>query len=290
METLKAILMGLVQGVTEFLPISSSGHLAIMRHVLHMQLDDGALFDVMLHFGTLVAVIVAFRKDIWKLICEFFNILLTCLANLLIAFKRINNKSIPYIKVISTTYRKLVVMIIISTIPTGILGIVGGELVEKASEYLIFTGVCLFITAALLIVADFCSNGKDKIKDVPYSGAFLLGIAQGIATLPGISRSGTTISCGMMIGMSRKTAVRYSFIMSIPAILGAVVVKIADIGKEKINPSMIPGYVLGTITAGIVGFLSIKFLIGFIKNKKYFGFAIYCFALGIVAIAYSIMK
>lgn len=287
MEILKALLMGLVQGFTEFLPVSSSGHLAILSNVLHVQMDSTILYEVMLHFGTLIAVIIVFREDIGKLIREFFMMLLTCIANLVICIKRAGGKSeMEYIKVVNNSYRKMVLMVIISTIPTGILGFLGGELIEKASESLLIVGVCLLITAVMLVIADVFPRGKDRIKDVPYPGAFLLGIAQGIATLPGISRSGFTISCGIMIGMTKKTAVRYSFIMSIPAILGATILKLLDLSKEPINTKMLPGYILGTIIAGVTGYISIKYMLKIVRKRRYFGFAIYCVALAAIAIAY----
>ena len=291
MNILKALLMGLVQGVTEFLPVSSSGHLAIFKKVLGINLDSGNYFDVMLHLGTLVAVIIVFREDILGMIREFWGMLVTIFANFLVfIMRRKGRKDYEYFKVVNSSYRKLVLMVLISTVPTGILGMVGSELVEKASETLWIVGICLLLTSLLLFLADRHTDGKMRIKDAPYSSAFLMGISQGIATMPGLSRSGTTIATGLMLGYNKKLAVKYSFIMSIPAILGAVVVKLGDLKNEAFGSANLPGYILGTIVAGVTGYFSIKYMLKLIKNKRYTGFAIYCAVLGAVAIVFSIVK
>lgn len=291
MNIIKALLMGLIQGVTEFLPVSSSGHLAIFKQVLGINLDSGMYFDVMLHLGTLVAVIIVFREDIWGMIREFWGMLVTIFANFLVFIvRRRGNTEYKYFKVINSSYRKLVLMVIISTIPTGILGMVGSDLIEKASGTLWVVGMCLILTAVLLLLADKHPDGTMRIKDAPYSSAFILGIAQGIATMPGLSRSGTTIATGLMLGYNKKLAVKYSFIMSISAILGAVVVKIGSFKNEAFGSANLPGYILGTIVAGVTGYFSIKYMLKLIKTKRYFGFAIYCAVLGIVAIVFSIVK
>lgn len=148
MNIIKALLMGLIQGVTEFLPVSSSGHLAIFKQVLGINLDSGMYFDVMLHLGTLVAVIIVFREDIWGMIREFWGMLVTIFANFLVFIvRRRGNTEYKYFKVINSSYRKLVLMVVISTIPTGILGMVGSDLIEKASGTLWVVGMCLILTA-----------------------------------------------------------------------------------------------------------------------------------------------
>ncbi len=291
MNILKALLMGLVQGITEFLPVSSSGHLAIFKKVLGINLDSGMYFDVMLHLGTLVAVIIVFREDIWGMIREFWGMLVTIFANFLVfIMRRKGNTRYTYFKVVNSSYRKLVLMVLISTVPTGILGMVGSELVERASETLWIVGICLILTAVLLFLADKHPDGTMRIKDASYSGAFIMGISQGVATMPGLSRSGTTIATGLMLGYNKKLAVKYSFIMSIPAILGAVVVKLGDLKNEAFGSANLPGYILGTVVAGVTGYFSIKYMLKLIRRKRYIGFAIYCAVLGVVAIVFSIVR
>lgn len=290
MNVFKSLVMGIVQGITEFLPVSSSGHLAIFEQLLDMNLENGIYFDIMLHFGTLIAVIVAFREDVWGMIRETWRMLVTVFANLLVFIaKKKGNTRYTYFKVINSSYRKLVLMVIISTIPTGILGIVGAKLVSAVSDSLWIVGIYLIITGILLLLADY-RHGILKIKDATYSSAFLLGIVQGVATMPGLSRSGTTIATARMMGYNKKLAVKYSFIMSIPAVFGAMVVKFKNIGNEAFGSSNLPGYLIGTISAGITGYFAIKIMLKLIKNRKYTGFSIYCFAAGVAAILISVFK
>ncbi len=289
MNILKALLMGLIQGVTEFLPVSSSGHLAIFRHILKLELDSGNYFDVLLHMGTLAAVIVVFREDIWGMLREFWGMLLTVFANLLIFIKRRRGDNrYTYLKVVNSSYRKLVLMVLISTVPTGILGIAGNELVELASGTLWIVGLFLILTSVLLFLADRHPDGRLRVRDASYSGAFIMGIAQGVATMPGLSRSGTTIAAGLMMGYNKKLAVKYSFIMSIPAIIGAMVVKIGDLKNEAFGSANLPGYILGTVVAFGVGIVSLKYMLKLIRRKRYIGFSIYCLVIGLVAVGYSV--
>ena len=289
MDILKSIFLGLVQGATEFLPVSSSGHLAIFKHVFHMDLNSGVFFDVMLHLGTLIALIIVFREDIWGMIREFFGILQTLFANLLVFIMRKKGDTrYTYFKVVNSSYRKLVLMVLISTVPTGILGAVGSSVVEKASGQLWLVGIFLMITATLLFIADRHPRGTVRIKDATYSGAFILGIAQGIATMPGLSRSGTTIAAGILLGYNKKLAVKYSFIMSIPAVFGAIVFELKDIKSEVFGSANLPGYLLGTVAAGVVGFFCLKFMLKLVRSRKYIGFSIYCLVMGLLAIGYSI--
>ncbi len=291
MNILKAILMGVIQGATEFLPVSSSGHLAICKQILGLKLDNGLFFDILLHLGTLVSIIVVFHEDIWRMIQEFFFMLATCFANLIVFFKRRRGDTrYTYFKIVNSSYRKLVLMVIISTIPTGILGIVGKDMIAMASETLWVVGACLIATSALLFLADRHPDGTLRVKNAPYSSAFIVGIAQGVATLPGLSRSGTTIATGMLLGYNKKLAVKYSFIMSIPAVLGAVLVDFKDFGSEPIGSANLPGYILGTITAGIVGYFCIKFMLKLIRRKRYIGFSIYCLVVGLITLGFSIFK
>lgn len=288
MSILQAIIMGIVQGIAEFLPISSSGHLAIMKHVLNINTDTGLLFDVMLHFGTLLAVFVAFWKDIKELIVEGFGIIGDFFINVWRWICNIYAKEKQeYKKVIHTAYRKFVMLIIVSTIPTGIFAIVFDDVIEVTSETLIVPGLCLLLTGVLLLIADRTTPGKKRANDASYANAGVIGLAQGVATLPGLSRSGTTITTCLMCGFDKNFAVKYSFIMSIPAILGAVVKKFMDFGKITFTNTEIIGYVLGTVIAAIVGYICIKTMLVIVRGKKYKGFAYYCFVIGSIAIIWN---
>lgn len=291
MNILKSILLGLVQGLTEFLPVSSSGHLAIFGKILGTNLDSEIYFNVLLHFGTLIAIIIVFHEDIWHMIQEFFQMLLIIFANFIVFIKRRRGDTkYTYFKVVNSNYKKLVLMIIISTIPTGIIGLFGGDFTELATNTLWFVGICLIITSVLLMLADSKSDNTMKINEAKYSDAYFIGVAQGVATLPGISRSGATIATGMMLGFNKQLAIKYSFLMSIPAILGAVVVELGGNKNVVFGSANLPGYILGTITAAVSGYFAIKFMLKLIKNKSYKGFSIYCIIAGVAGIFLSFIK
>lgn len=289
MSLLEAILMGLIQGITEFLPVSSSGHLALFQ--IAFDLDEvGLLFDCLLHFGTLLAVFAVYYRDIWKMICEGFALLGDFFANIGVAFARLfGNKEKRYRRVICNGYRKFDMLVIVSTIPTGIIGVVASDLIELASTILLVPGICLLITSILLFIADRCKEGHKTPKHVSYTNAFVIGICQGIATMPGISRSGTTITACLLSGFDRKFAVKYSFIMSIPAILGSVVLQVFEIKQLDIGTTQWIYYGIGTLVAAVVGYICIKIMLYVVKEKKYTFFSIYCLIVGMISIVAYIM-
>lgn len=292
MNLFQSIIMGIVQGITEFLPVSSSGHLAIFKHILHIETDTGILFDILLHIGTLIAIFTVFFKDIKELIIEGCRLIGDVVMNLVAFFKNLSAKDNPepYRKVISSSSRKFVLLIIVSTIPTGIIGVLGGDIVEVAADTLIVPGICLLITSVLLLIADGVRGGRKKIGGVTYTNGFVLGICQGIATLPGLSRSGTTITACLLSGFERGLAVKYSFIMSIPAILGAAILELKDIGSLSIGAGEWISYLVGMLVAAAVGYICIKVMLQVVRKKKFKGFSIYCAVVGIIAIIASFVK
>lgn len=285
MTVIESILLGIVQGVTEFLPVSSSGHLAILQNIFHVETNGSMLFDIMLHLGTLVAVFIVYHRDIWNMIKEAIFMLGDIFRNLRIFFlNRIHKTSLKYRKVVHNSYRKFVVLILISTVPTGIIGVLGKDLITAASATLLIPGICLLITGVLLLIADLAKEGRKKPREVSYTNGLLIGTAQGIATLPGLSRSGTTIAACILCGLDRKFAVKYSFILSIPAILGAAVLEVKDVIAEPIEMGQIGIYAIGTVFAAVVGYVCIKTMLVIVRNKKFKYFSYYCFVVGIVAI------
>ena len=266
-------------------PVSSSGHLAIFKHLFHIDLGTGILFDVLLHLGTLISVFVAFRKDILRLIVDGFSIVIDFFYNVPIFFRNLGRaEKESYYELVSTPGRKMVMMIIVATIPTGILGIVGKDFVEYAQGSLLIPGICLLVTAILLFFVDYLPANNKKIKDITYLNGFETGIVQGIATLPGISRSGSTMAACIFLGFDRKFAVKFSFLMSIPAVLGAVVLEIKDISMASIEHSELVAYLMGMFSAAIVGYIAIKTVLVVVKKRKFIVFSIYCFAVGVLAI------
>lgn len=291
MSVINAVLMGLIQGLTEFLPVSSSGHLAIFKILFGVNTDTGILFDVMLHVGTLGAVFAAFSKDIRKLIIETLKIIMDLAENFqLYLSNRKDGKSRSYRKIVNNNYRKFVMLILVSTIPTGILGYTARGLVEMAGTVLLFPGIGLLITGILLLVVDFVNFGSKVPKDTTYANAMWIGICQGLASFPGISRSGMTICASLLCGLSRKFAVKYSFLMSVPAIIGAAVLELGEFGGESMTVGLGFTYLLGAAVAGVVGYFCIKTMLVLIRKKKFRYFSYYCFLAGAIAIVGYFVK
>lgn len=278
-----AVIMGIVQGVTEFLPVSSSGHLAVFGKLFGISEPD-LTFDVLLHIGTLLAVFVVYFNDIKKLVIEGFKLLFDLFRNIGLLFRsKIGKKQVKYHKLVNSAYRKFVVLIIVSTIPTGIIGMLLKSTVELVKTDLLIVGVCLFITACLLVICDMSEEGSKKPKNASYANALIVGAAQGAAVLPGISRSGTTIAVCTRLGFEPKFAVKYSFILSIPAILGAAVLDVKDFVKAVPSCRSLGPYIVGTLVAAVVGYICIRSLLKIVTGRKMKYFAGYCVAAGLVS-------
>lgn len=288
MTFLQAVIMGLVQGITEFLPISSSGHLVLIKHLLKMEMDTGIVFDVMLHMGTLIAVFIAFWTDIKRLFIEMLRIIRDIWLNLKIF---LHNKKADdarrYHKILQNNYRKFVVLIVISTIPTAVIGLLFQSLVVQASGSLLASGIGLLITSVLLLVTDYSPGGKKIPLDVTYGMAVVIGVCQGIAVFPGISRSGITIIACLLMGFQKKFAIKYSFIMSIPAIIGALILELGEIPKAGISGPEILYCLVGMAVAAAVGFFCIRTMITFVQKRKFKIFSCYCLVIGIVSLIYN---
>lgn len=287
MSFIEAIIMGIIQGLTEFLPVSSSGHLAIFKNIFHISTDTGLLYDVMLHIATLAAICVVYWKDVKELVINGCCMVGLWILNAGIWFGNLlrskeNRK--PFKAVITTPYRRFVLMILISTIPTGILGVVLEKVIGSASELLILPGICLILTAILLFIADRAKIGDKTEESASYKNSLMIGLAQGVATLPGLSRSGTTITACLLSGFSKEFAVKYSFIMSIPAILGAMILQLKDFKAADFAGGLFWNYLAGMIVAGVVGYICIKTMLVIVKKNKFTIFSIYCLIAGIASV------
>ncbi len=285
MSLINSILMGLIQGVTEFLPVSSSGHLAIFQIMFGMDTDTGLLFDVLLHVGTMAAVIVAFYRDIWILLRELFNMIGDLCYNFITFFARFRDYGRKYRKIIDSSFRKFVLLIIVSTIPTAIIGYLLRNIVAFASTILLVPGCCLLITAGILLLGDLAKRGRKGPGSATYTNALVIGICQGFATFPGISRSGMTITACILCGFKRDFAVKYSFILSVPAVLGAMIVELRDATTAVIPVSQVLIYIVGMIIAAAVGYVCIKLMLVIVRSRKFKYFSIYCAVIGIICIA-----
>ncbi|MCI8878339.1 MAG: undecaprenyl-diphosphate phosphatase [Oscillospiraceae bacterium] len=278
MSLLNALILGLIQGVAEFLPISSSGHLSIAQNLLGLKVEgtEDVFFDVLLHLGTLAAVFVAYWKDIREMILEFFRTIGD--------FRRGGMpRSIP-------PARRLILLIIVGTLPLFLVLPVKG-LVEGLYDNTYFVGGALLVTGALLFVCDRVRRGRKNEKTATVLDAALVGVGQAIATCPGISRSGTTICVGCFRGLERRFAVRFAFLLSIPAVLGANLLQIKDVAEAGgIDVKLLPVYIAGVAAAAVSGYLSIC-LVRMVASKGKFGaFAYYCWAAGAVTIALSVVR
>ena len=295
MSLLESIILGFIQGVAEFLPVSSSGHLAIFKNFFGLE-EAGIAFDILLHVGTLVAVFICFWSDIWELIVNGVGIVVDACKNIGRFFSNLFNKNKKdytakeYIDVISTPFRRYVMLIIVATIPTGIMGILFKDMIEAVSATLIVPGICLLMTSVILLIADNTKDGNENEENVSYKKAGFVGICQGFATMPGISRSGTTVTACLLAGMDRAFAVKFSFIVSIPAIIGAAILDLPDLFTTGVTGSEMINYAAGTIVSGVVGYICIKTMLKIVRNKKFKVFSIYCAVMGLIAIVGFFVK
>lgn len=267
-----AIVLGIVQGLTEFLPVSSSGHLALMQNILdvHTYLENALAFDIVLHLGTLFAVIVAFWADIKELVIELFGFIK------------------DGFKIKDRPYRRLIVMLLISTVlmvPAALLD----KLVSNAMGSTLFIGCALCVTAVMLTFADKSGGGDKTAADAPYSSALVVGAMQLFAIVPGISRSGSTLCGGLFSGFKREFAVKFAFLLSIPAVLGAAVFELPDMFERGIDSSLLIPCIVGFLVSAVFGYLAIKTVQLLTKKRSLRWFGLYCAVVGVVSIILSVL-
>jgi undecaprenyl-diphosphatase len=274
LDIISAIILGAVQGISEFLPISSSGHLVIVPHLLGV--ETGLAFDVILHVGTLVAIFTFFWKDIINIIKGF----IVSIINLTEGFDKFKDglRRVPE--------ERFAWLILIATIPTGIIGLLFNNVVETIFRGTVFVGLFLIITGIILYYSERHSSGNITEKDMSFKQAITIGICQGIAVLPGISRSGATIASGLCLGLNREYAARYSFLLSVPAVVGAAVFKVKDLAIIDATTTVL---VAGFLSSVIFGYLSIKLLMKMIEGWSLDIFAYYCWIVGILTFVLSIV-
>ena len=277
MNILNALLLGIVQGVTEFLPISSSGHLSIVQNLLGWGVEgaDDVFFDVLLHLGTLAAVFAAYWPDIREMVLEFFQ-MVSDLASGQVP------ENVP-------PARRLILLIIVGTLPL-FLVLPVRHFVEGLYGNTYFVGMALLVTGLLLYGCDKLRRGRKTAKNATVTDALIIGAGQAIATCPGISRSGMTICAGCLCGLERRFAVRFAFLLSIPAVLGANILQIKDVAAAGVDWKLLPAYLVGVVVAAVAGYLSIR-LVHMVAEKGRFGaFAYYCLGAGGLTILLTVLK
>ncbi len=264
MSLLEAVILGIVQGLTEFLPVSSSGHLVLGEFLLKVKFDDIS-FEVFLHFGTFLSVIIVFRR-----------IIKTMLKGIWLKAK--SNFTGKMASAEDEGWR-LFWLILVGSIPAGILGVFFEDYVELCFSSVTLVSLMLLFTGMVLFLTQFFSAARRKVT---FSDAFVVGLAQALAMLPGISRSGLTISAGIFKGIERSKAAEFSFLLSLPAIFGASLIKLKDVLHQVDLSQDLSIYLTGAFTAFVVGYLAIKFLLNVIKKGRFQYFAYYCFAVGLL--------
>jgi undecaprenyl-diphosphatase len=269
MGPFQAILLGFVQGLTEFFPVSSSGHLIIFQHALGLN-EPEMLFDVCVHVGTLVAIVAYFYKELAGMFRAFFRFL----GSITIKKVQAGDSQNPDLK--------MVFLIIVGSIPTAVIGLGLNKFSHTLFSSLLIVGFCLLTTSGLLMGTRWLKKPAATGDDFSYGRAFLVGVVQGIAVLPGISRSGSTIAAGLYLGLTRETATRYSFLLSLPAVLGALVVSLLT----EANAGMIPLRILiiGGASAAVTGYFALSLLVHIVRNGHLHYFAPYCMLVGLIAI------
>ena len=276
MSYLTAVLLGLVQGVTEFLPVSSSGHLAIAEQLLNLQGASNVpgFFDVLLHLGTLVAVFIAYWDDIRDMIVEFF-------AGIDDLAHHSTPNPVP-------PARRLILLIIVGTLPLFVM-VPFRHFFSSLGDNMYFIGGALIFTGILLFVSDRVHHGRKTEKTATMLDALLVGIGQAVALCPGISRSGMTITTGCFAGFERKFAVRFAFLLSIPAVIGANILSLKDAIDAGIDWASVPAYLVGVAVAAVSGYACIR-LLRYIAEKGRFGaFAYYCWAVGALTLVLTVL-
>ncbi|HEY3374148.1 MAG TPA: undecaprenyl-diphosphate phosphatase [Candidatus Aquicultor sp.] len=273
MSLLHALILGIVQGLTEFLPVSSSAHLLLVPYFMGWQIDAIANipFYVIVHFGTLVAVVTFFFADVIMLVKALF-------------------KSIGERKIGDDPYRRLAWFLILGTVPAGVIYLLLSKLLADALQTPAYVGFFLLITGLILISSERMGKRATNVKEMRTSDVLFIGIAQGIAILPGISRSGSTIAAGLFRGLTREEAARFSFLLSIPIIIAGTIDEAKPILKGGVFSSEFAVLAIGFLAAAVTGYFVIKYFLSYLKNHSLNVFALYCFALGAITLAVTLLK
>ncbi len=275
MSIVSAILFGIIQGLTEFLPVSSSGHLAIAHGLFGTANPDTDYFtfDILLHLATLVAVLIVYRKDIFPLVPAFFRLI----GKMFRGKFRLSEYD---------DHEKMLVYLILATLPLA-AAVFLNDKVEALTQYVKIVGGILVVNGVVLFLSDRIGKGNKELSEVKPKNALAVGLCQLCAILPGLSRSGSTITGGRFCGFTREFAVKFSFILSIPAILGANLFKIPDVIRNPIPSADLPAYGLGMLAAAVTGILAMKLLSYVSKKSNFRIFSLYCVIVGVAAVIFG---
>ncbi len=271
-----AIILGLVQGIAEFLPISSSGHLSILQNLFGMTTSENGhvFFDVLLHLATLVSVIFVYRNDLRIMIRDCLDLVHPAAGE---SGKQQRHPG-----------ARLVLLILVATLPlVAVLPI--HSKIEELYNHTAFIGMALILTGCMLYVSDQMIPGRKKVGSTRMIDALIIGVCQAVATIPGLSRSGTTITAGLATGLNRKFAVKFSFLLSIPAVLGANLLSLIDAFSDGVEWRYLPAYLVGMLVAMVTGVLSLNLLKRLADRGGFGKFAYYCWGVGFITIILSLI-
>ena len=273
MDIIQGIIIGIVQGLTEFLPVSSSAHLVFIQNILGV--ESSLAFDTFLHLGTLIAVLWFFRYDIYKMLKSWW----LSIGDILQRRFKEGFREDPY--------KRLAWYVILATIPVGIVGVLFEDSIDALFAGALYVpAFFLFVTGTILYLSQRMTSGEINYDTITKKEALFMGLGQACAILPGLSRSGTTIAAGLTIGLDKEFAAKFSFILSIPAIMGAFVLQLKDIGTAM-DANFLPVF-LGFVASIVAGYLAIKWMLDLIQNKSLDIFSYYCWAVAIIVFVGSI--
>ncbi|MDR1135292.1 MAG: undecaprenyl-diphosphate phosphatase [Clostridiales Family XIII bacterium] len=275
MTIFESVILGLLQGLAEFLPISSSGHLALLEYFFGIEGEKVLSFTVLLHVGTLISIFIVYRRDIWELIIELGAV-----------FKDIFTGR--GLMVNKNDTRRLGFMIIVATIPTVIAGFTLRDMFSSLYTNITVVGAALIITGTMMFFAERGAYGARGLLEMKFSHAVLVGVLQSVALCPGISRSGSTIVGGLVSGLNREFAVRFAFLISIPSVIGAVVLEAPEAFRGGIEMELLLPIIVGVALAAIAGFVAIKAMIRLVSGKKLYYFSFYTWIVGAAVVAYAL--
>lgn len=273
---MQAVMLGLVQGLSEFLPISSSGHLALLQQIFGIGQANVLLFPVLLHIGTLIAVFAVYWEDLLGLIVEFFMVLKDVFTG-------------KGLQIRKNERRKLGFLIVVASIPTAIMGLLFQDLFEGFYKSFTPIGVGLLITATILYVAERLGGGDKTTQTMIFRNAIFIGIMQGIAIAPGISRSGSTLFGGLVTKLDRDFAVKFAFLISVPSILGSAVLELPKAASQGLQGMSLGPILLGMSVSAIAGFIAIKAMIKLVSDRKLSVFSYYTGILGLLVIIWGVI-
>jgi undecaprenyl-diphosphatase len=270
MDLLQALVLGLVQGVTEYIPVSSSAHLVLVPWLLGWP-DSSFAFEVLVQLGTLVGVFIFFWPDLWTIIRGVLQ-------------------GLRQGQLLGTPEARLGWLVVVATIPAVILGLLFKDYFEETYDNQVFTGVQLAINGLILVIAEYFSARRRELDSLSWFDAIVIGFWQAAAILPGVSRSGATIGGAMLIGFTRPAAARFSFIMSIPALLGAGVIALADLVEQGTLGAEAPAITVGFVVAAVSGYACIRWLLRYLQNHSLYIFAAYCFAVSLLTLLVAFIR